>query len=294
MNFQEFSRLLVCKVQLFLGNEYEISTNEVTKNNGVELTGLIAKKEGINTYPTVYINDFYSEFMTENEVEYLAVKLSQRLKNAAPSLDIDISEFTDFNKAKYRIAFKVINGEKNKELLMAVPHRRIHNLAVVYIFIMDNQDLGGRGTILIRNEHADNWEVDEETLYKRSMENMQTILPVQIVKMKDMINEMYGEDIVTEDANMYVVTNKDKFYGAGCICIKEILRDVYNQVGEDYFVLPSSIHEVIVLPDNGKFDIKELLLNVTEINRTQVSDEEILADSVYYYNHEKDELSWLC
>lgn len=294
MDFKRFMQILLCKVQLFIGNEYEVSEHTVTKNNGVSLTGVIAKKEGINTFPTVYVNEYYDKDMLENEVEYVAMKIAQRLKSAVPDRDIDVETFTDYEKASEYIVFKVVNADKNKELLMDIPHRRYHNLAIVYMYVMDNDELGGRGTILIRNEHIDKWNVNEEDIYSRAIKNTQRLMPLKIMKMKDIINDMYESEIVNEDIKMYVITNESKLYGAGYICLSEAMQAAYERIGSDFYVLPSSVHELIALPYDDAGDARELLQMVTEINQTSVSREEVLADSVYLYEHESDKLSWIC
>jgi len=294
MDFKKFTQILICKVQLYIGNEYEVFEHEVTKNNGVCLTGITARKEGMNTFPTIYVNDFYTPGIKEDEIEYLAVKLSHKLKSASPSEDVDIESFTDFKEASKNLAFKIINAEKNKELLMKVPHRRLLNLAVVYIYILENEKLGGKGTILIRNEHMDEWEVDEEELYNHAVKNMYLLLPVRIERIKDVINEMYGGEVIEEDIDMYVVSNEDKFYGSGYMFVKDVLRGVFDKIGRNYYVLPSSVHEFIALPESPETDARDLLKTVTEINETQVREEERLSDSVYYYDHSKDELVWIC
>jgi hypothetical protein len=58
----------------------------------------------------------------------------------------------------------------------------------------------------------------------------------------------------------------------------------------DLFVLPSSVHEVIVTPAAGGFTGFELERMVTEINKECVPEYEVLSNRVYYYDREKDEL----
>lgn len=293
MEFENFAKNLMCKVQLYLGNEFEVLQRTVTKNNGVNLTGFMAKKEGINAYPTIYIDDIYRYDITSEEIEYEAMKLANALRKAGLNKRFDIEAFECYEKISKSIAFKLIDAERNKDLLPDVPHRRFHNLAIVYYCMMDCEDLGNRGFILIRNEHLDMWNMEEESLYEDVLNNMDNLLPASMMNMKELIDEIAGKNIMEQECTMYVLTNEFKTFGAAVLLYKGFLEKVSKKIGGSFYILPSSVHEVIALPESSGTDVRAMLDVVTSVNAYELKEEEILADSVYFYDCDRAELEWI-
>ena len=89
---------------------------------------------------------------------------------------------------------------------------------------------------------------------------------------------------------MYVLSNKQRLYGASAIVFTDILDNICDQFGRDIFILPSSMHELILIPTMTKSGAENLLAIVKEINEMEVLRKDFLADSVYYFNHELRQL----
>lgn len=293
MNFDQFIKSLICKVQLYIGNEYEIIEKRVTKNNGVVLTGLMAKSDGTNIYPTLYVDSMYEPDMKHEDVEYVAMKLAKSLRNAEVDREYSLDIFDNYEKARENIFFKLINAKQNKELLQDIPHRRVHDLAIVYFYLVEDEHFNGKGTILIKNEMTKAWSVTEDDLYSVALDNGRMKQPPCLLSMKDLLNEMAGNTIMVDDCSMYVLSNESKMYGASVILYEGYLKEIYDILGCNFYVLPSSIHEVILIPEREGISASGLLEMVTSVNSSEVSEEDILADSVYFYNSEKDILEWL-
>lgn len=293
MNYEQFVKNLICKVQLFIGNEYEIVERKVIKNNGVELTGLMAKKDGTNVFPTIYVDSMYDSKMSYEDVEYIAMKLARNLKNAEVEGDFKIDTFGEFEQANENIYFKLINAKKNGDLLQEIPHRRIHDLALVYFYLVEDERFDGKGTILVRNEMMESWNITENDLYDVAMINSKSKRKAELISMKDILNDMAGKEILTDEISMYVLSNESRIFGAAVLIYEGYMKEVYNIIQNNFYILPSSIHELILIPDNNQISAQSLLEMVTSVNSTEVDEEEILADSVYYYDGEKDMLEWL-
>lgn len=302
MDFQSFIHTLHAKVQLFSGADCEITLEEVIKNNGFKRIGLMAKKEGISTYPTVYIEDYYSSELTESEIEYLAMKLARSLANSIPKEDIDVSSFINFDTAKKRIVFKVINAELNKNELLDIPYRRFHNLAIVCYYLMDEFDSENdkeprNASILIRKSHIDVWNTTEEEIFELAKVNTPDLLPASIESLSDVVCNMTNMNLGCENIPLYVATNDRKHFGAGVLIYEGVLKAFADEIGSNLYILPSSIHEIILLRENSEYmtaDAKELLETVIAVNANEVDPKEVLADSVYYYDRELDEIVWVC
>ena len=293
MEFDIFKEDLCNLVGNELGNEYETSIKTVTKNNGVVLTGIMAKKNGCNVFPTLYINDLYEADISGSEMKRLAVRLSESLQNSsAPSPDV-LDDIFDLDKVRDRIAFKLINTRRNADILSEIPHRSFLDLTVAYYIDVSNDvpGNGGTATVLIRDNIMTRWDTDEERLYGIAMSNMKRNSPDHVLTMEEIIREK--TNFIYDDPGivMYVLTNKDQMFGASALLYGSAMKQLSKELDRNLYILPSSVHELILLPQDGESDCRALLNIVCEVNKTEVPDEEILADSVYMYDRDSDEVS---
>ncbi len=327
IDFTSFTQKILKILQEKLGADYTVFSHYVKKNNGMELTGIVAKRTGRSTSPTIYINGFYKEGITEDEIKRAADALYDEFQEAEFEDDIDLSDFAAFDKAKKRLAFKLIHAEKNKELLRSVPHRLFHNLAAVYYYSVQEAPFYGKATILVRDSHMKKWGINEEELMKTAFQNTPVLCPGVINDMEEVMREILSENLnediagarmgeqekadlfdeewldelisqMSKDAKekkipMFVLTNKQKFYGAACMLYPEVLKNFAEKIKQDLYILPSSVHEVILVPANAGTNQESLREIVTDINRTQVAEDEVLADSVYFYSRSRNEILWL-
>lgn len=293
MNFNDFSNTLICKLQLFAGNEYVVETHDVSKNNGVTLHGIMAKKPDALACPTFYIDDMYDEELTAQEIEYLALKVHRAFIETSFECGFDVEEFLNYEKMAPLICLKLVNAELNKDLLFDVPHRRFHNLAIVYYIYVENKALGDFGSVLIRNQHMEDWGKSEEELYRTALENMPKIFPKKVASIVSILNEYYGKNFMEEESPLYILTNELKTFGASTILYPGILDELAEKFNEDFYIIPSSVHELLILPESA-LDNPQNMLDITEeINRSQVDEKEVLADSLYKYSIKDKEIIWI-
>lgn len=327
IDFTSFTQKILKILQEKLGADYTVFSHYVKKNNGMELTGIVAKRTGRSTSPTIYINGFYKEGITEDEIKRAADALYDEFQKAEFEDDIDLSGFVAFDKAKNKLAFKLIHAEKNKELLKSVPHRLFHNLAIVFYYIVQEAPFYGNAVILVRDSYRKKWGTTTDELMELALQNTPRLLPGVITDMEEVMREILSEglkndiksaktgesereslldenwfddlidqmssDAIEKKISMYVLTNKQKMYGAACMLYPEILKNFAEKMKQDFYILPSSVHEVILVPANAGTDQESLREIVTDINRTQVAEDEILADSVYFYSRSRDKIVWL-
>lgn len=294
MEFKKYSQMLMCKMQLFMGKEYELEIREVNKNNNVTLTGIMAKKKGQTAFPTLYIDEFFCPDLDESDVEYLAMRLAGRFIEIDGNAPQNLERYFEYDFVKEHIAVKLINAEANKDILMDSPHRRFHNLAIVYYYIIDDEGLGGRGSILIHNSQIEDWGVTEEELYETAISNSKNMLPYTITPIKEVVESMGNFELGDAEVPMYILTNRFNTFGAACMLYDEALEEFAIKTGGSFYILPCSIHEVILMPVKEEYNIKDILMTVTDINRTEVTREYVLADSVYLYDYDAKEVMWIC
>lgn len=292
MTFGEFTELILTKVREQLEENVTVRLNDVRKNNGVILTGMIIEEEKKNVSPTIYLNDFYEKFVKENNLEEIVEMILTIYRRNRLSDSLDVSFYTDYQAVKDNIVYKLINYDKNKELLEDVPFIPIHNLAIVFYCLLKGE-VFANATILVHNAHLAMWQITIEELYKKALENTPVKLPVQILPIGELMKELF-EDMELEEEQeslpLYVLSNEKRFQGAASVLYPHVMEDFAEKVKADVFILPSSIHEVILVPVSDETDKQKLHEMVTDINQTQVEAEEVLADSVYLYQRHNQEI----
>lgn len=264
-----------------------VTVQKVNKNNGLVLDGLTIMQEGVNLAPTIYLNGYYEDYLSYGAVE-VAKKIITIYEANKPKESIDISFFTDIEKVRPTIKMKLINYEKNKALLVQIPYIRFLDLAVVFIATLESDCKKGFASILIHNHHMEYWNMLPDDLYKIAMEN--TANDFEITPMLDIINELlcteYSDEMLdSTECRMSVLTNHYKLHGAVGMMHKEILNQYMkaNQTGK-IVILPSSIHEVLLISCDDSVDMEYYKKTVKEVNATQVLPEETLSDNVYVYD----------
>ena len=252
INFRAFTDIIQTRIQEKLGEDYKVYTKEVKKNNGIELTGLIAQKKNCNTSPAIYINEFYKEDITREEVLEIADSLYEDYEMPEFGQTLDLSGFIDFSKAQKQVAFKLIHAEQNRELLEEIPHRLFFNLAIVYYYTVKEAPFHGKASILVHNSHMKQWNTTEEELFQSAMRNTPTLLPWKLENMEEVMTELLSDGLCSDISDlkndsqpfpMYVLSNQPKLLGAACILYPGVLQECAKELEGNFYVLPSSIHE---------------------------------------------------
>ena len=300
MEFTNFTTLVQREVEKRAGENYRVKLNDVMKNNGVVLRGITIMQDDSNISPTIYLNPYYDAY--ENGDTTLGTVIDEVIdtyERNKINRSIDMKFFLNYETVRSRIIFKLINTEKNRELLRDVPYIPFHDLSIVFQCLVSEERFGN-ASILIHNVHLQLWKVNARELYECALENTPLLQGYELADMDTVLEEMKAlggiddEEIedMQQEVPMYVLSNKSRINGASCILYKDILKDFAMVVDKDLYVLPSSIHEVILLPSDGTQESEQLKEMVREINQSQVEKEEVLSDSVYYYRRSDD--SFFC
>ena len=178
-------------------------------------------------------------------------------KGFRESPQVDLESLSVYEQMKSKLSMEVVSAEKNAELLESVPHERMEDMAVVYRFVLDQTD-SGNGTILVTNQLLDQYGITKEQLRADAMENAPEIRPSEIRGMSEVMSELAPgmiPEVAPEDEQMFVATVPDKIHGAGVIAYPNFMEDAAEKMGGDFFVLPSSIHEVLLVKDNPLYEI---------------------------------------
>lgn len=300
MNYEAFLEYVKNSVEKFMGDGFTISLNKVFKDNGLELTGLVIREKSRNTAPTIYLEGLYREYCNGMEMGAVINKIIEVYEENSSKLEVDFSRFADYEWMKPRILYRLINYEANEKMLEDLPHKRYMDLAMVF-FILFEHDVVGDGIISIHNKHMELWNVDVEELSARAMENTQRMLPYRFSciehAMEALLKSESSEDVLDNDVtsghNMYVLTNTRKTFGAATLLYENMIKKIANKVKDSFYIVPSSVHEVIIIPKQSfpheKKDLQDMVKN---INEEEMELGDILSARVYEYDRELDEILW--
>lgn len=291
-------------VEASLGEGYEVNIHEVLKNNSTRLTGLTIKTEESNVAPTIYLEGSFERYKAgDSALPVIVSEIISVYENHKTTMSFDASLVTDFSACKERICYKLVNADRNRELLSDAPHIIVCDDLAVIFYILVSNDGEGTATITVRNNMSDLWGVATDELFKIALANTQRLFRGTVKSMASVMMELLADrldeegcrefyDMVVseDDVPMYVCTNASKINGAGVILYENLLKDFAQKVGADFYILPSSVHETLLIPVSDQFDVETLRAMVCEVNMTQVAPEEQLSDQVYLYSRECDQI----
>ena len=292
MEYREFLENVRKEVESRYDSNVSVTLNHVMKNNGTELDGITIMEKDKNIAPTIYINSFYDRYREGVSLKAVVSEIIRIYNQNKNSININADYFENYENVRKTIVYKLVNYQKNKKLLEDVPYKRVLDLAVVFYFLIE-QRKGVSATALIHNEHLRIWNVTEDEIYNDALKNTPVLLAGSIVPMSKILSEIAGTAPVDNDEKvckytgediLYVLTNSSRVNGAACILYDNLLKKFANDVHSDLYILPSSVHEVIIVPKKNAFDKSELADMVREVNEQGVSQDEILSDNVYEYN----------
>lgn len=294
MNFEDFKKVIMKKAEPVAGEGGTVDITHVIKNNGCEYDGLIILNKGSVISPTIYLNDYYEQYVNGKSIDSIFARIKELYYLNKDRLSVDTQSLMSFEGIKDKIVYKLINYNANRKLLSLVPHKKILDLAMVYYCILGEIE-DGNATALIYNSNIKNWHIKEDELYRTAVSNTPKLLPVKIYEMSELIKYVdTAEGRYSLDdpwcSNLYVLTNKSRINGAAGIMYEGVLKKLADKLESDMYILPSSIHEVIILPKSTMFNKEELMAMVRDVNTEGVSKDEVLSYTVYEYDRNTEEL----
>ena len=309
-HYEDFVGEITEMVKRKMGEDYSIRTYKVTKNNSLELDSIVILKKGKSFAPNIYLLPYYEAYMQGTDMKELADGLCNAYCNySAPPLDEDFTY--SYEGIKSNIIYRLVNYDKNKKLLEKLPHIKYLDLAITFHCLV-REDNDGIGTIRITNEHLKMWGGSLETLHLQAVKNTQRLFPSMIRSMDEVILGMLKEELAGDKDNelpdqllgnilgdrdcsnqhkMFILSNEKGINGATCLLYENILEKFSDQIHSDFFILPSSIHEVILVPYDRTITKEALTEMVRDVNYTQVARDEVLSDRVYYYSRKNNAIS---
>ncbi len=273
--------------------EYTVHFSTVTKENGITYEGVTVRpKSGNETVaPVLYLNKALEKVNNGENIAEVVEEIANNYINemsASKYRKFDTESLLSFEDVKDKIFSKLINTAKNATLLEDRPHINVADLSKTF-----HIRIGEDASVPITNNLATKYGKTAEELDFYARENAKNT-----VKFGSMFSFLMGNGFDLDQATisdgeypLYVVTNKDQMFGASMITYPEVCQKISDIFGGDYVILPSSIHEVIIIPANAmdKEDIYDMVRNV---NETCVAQADFLSDNVYYYNSKEKKINF--
>ena len=288
MNYTEFVNAVKEKLTRELNGGVRVNVYTTKKNNATERTGLILETPGVNISPTIYLEEFFELYEKGKQMDWIIEDLVELYEEIRQEKSWDYEWMLSFD----------------------VPHKKFLDLSLVFAVLVE-ADNDGTAVMLIKDLHMRQWKVTKEQLWNAAKENTKRLLPAECFGMNFAVYELLSRSTpgehdrenllrrtwhiheeleLPEKDKMYVLSNKLKNYGAACIAYPYILDMLAGVLKENFYVLPSSVHEVIIVPESSQIRQSELERMVREINETQVPEEEILSNHAYFYYAQEGKL----
>lgn len=303
MTYDFFKQQLMDSLREFFPADTQIVIRPFPHNNQLILDGLTILEPGSNISPTIYLNFYFEKYQKGMNLSTIEQQILQYYHRHCPINHIDTSFFTDYDRVRSRIVYKLVHYEKNRELLKEIPHFPYLDLAVIFYCLVAEEPYKN-ASILIHNHHLAYWKLQKETLRTLAQTNTPLLLPWRCDSLAELI--MPALDVLpvkerptqealldAETIPMYVLSNEQHYFGASCILYPNALKEISQKFADSLFILPSSIHEVIIIPASYTEDANELSEIVHDVNVSEVEQDEILSDSVYFYDQNTEQLSMI-
>ncbi|WP_124066042.1 DUF5688 family protein [Clostridium sp. E02] len=307
MVYEQFLKSVQNSLKERLEPDYNVTIQTVTKNNGLTYDGISIKKKEEPLVPFVYLNSYYHSFLSGTPLETITHNLLTLLQNndlpKIPSAEV----FLEPERITDTIIYRLINETANRKRLEDLPHISIPNLDLSLIFYLSITETSDHlFTALIHKRHQKMWNLSTDDLYQMAKSNTPRLFPARITSLPEMIRDITKRSpdlkIVEKDIDdifdstslyppMYVLTNDVGTNGSVCMFYEGILKDFASHLGKDLIILPSSIHEVLIIPADKKISYHELAETVHSINQEEVPNEDRLSNHIYLYSLSKDQLT---
>ena len=289
--------------------DMECRVTEQQKNNGVMRVGISCRMPGSRTEPLIYMESFYEMVQQGEPLDSVMEIIAQEME-ASSKVQFTAREthMESYDEAKAHLSVRLINTDANRRMLKSVPHKDMADLSAVCCVEIPLPN-NGIGSLRITNSILERWGVGKDEVFECAIKNMQESNPPIMVDMEavllgalsgtlperdNLLGQTGSMDKPSDFLSMhYILTNRNKSYGAAVLMCPDVMEKISGMFPEGFYILPSSIHDLIIVPKDGKEDPKKLGELVRKVNRQHVSGEEVLSDRVYEYDREQGRIHFV-
>lgn len=290
MNFQEFVAYVQENIKDYMPERYRecrVSVDAYMKE-GVQVHGLTIKAGGtVEMVPTISMEHFYEMHQKGKSVQSVLVDIAVAYDREMEQIKAvgmpDFQTPKDLEQYILDHLFVAVYPLDRIEAVGNIPYLQLNDLAVVA-----KSKMTDHGTITMTSENIEKFGLDSDTVLAMAMKNQVPGREMKFSSIADLIGipAMGGE-------NMYVLTTEDNFLGAGLITDKALLHQISQQLDSNLIILPSSIHEILILKeDQQRINLTEMKQMVEDINRSCLDPKDILSNNVYRFDRNSLQLEY--
>lgn len=300
-----FSDYAMAQIQEHLPEQYQRADGhikEILENNGVYRTVMEFHVPGEKVVCAVQMDMYYAEFQQGKPISEIMEGIAAQVQETYEMEKlVKENHIEDFQCMKPYLRLSLVNTGRNRQKLLCMPHREMEDLSMVCQLGLSSPE--GDGRMEVTNTVLKIWGISEDTLLDAALKNMQESRDYIMQAASSKIYELAAgspvpENLLTASADaaldpgelFYVLTNKENNRGASAMLCPWVMKKVSDLFPEGFYILPSSIHETLIVPENGENNVKELREIVRSVNRTAVENEEVLSDNIYRYDRETERI----
>lgn len=290
MKIQAFGEKIKELVETKTTEHEEVMFKEIVKSNDVIRHAIIIKDVKDQIAPTIYIDNYFMKFKSEEELDEVANEIINSYHKYKINGMMDMDYLCDYEKAKDNIFVKLVNKDKNEKSLNGAIKRDFLDLcAVVYFSFSNISDV--RATTTVKKELLNMWNRTEDEVYEKAIYNTKEKLGCTIEDLASYFSPLVNSaafDLEKTNLDlthgfMYCMTNMIKHFGASCMMYEDKLNEFSKNIGRDLIVLPSSVHEILIIPAEKNIIEEEINSIIRQVNESAVDETEVLSDHFYYY-----------
>lgn len=285
MNYGEFMETVVKSISDYLPEAYRnatVSVSQVQKINSPLQDAIIIRKPDDNIAITIYPQRFYKEYQRGVSLEEIMRQIADAGKQAdmernRNSLEEIVQDIQEFGRIQDEIFICACKYGYNRDGLQDKPHTVAGDIAAYYRFTRG--DYG----VTIMDKMLSVYGITKEELHDIAVKNTTRTFP-EPLPMEEIIAGISGRELSPGEAPaMLVLTNEEAYNGAGAIFCPDILENAGRKMGGDFYIIPSSVHELLLVPA-GMGAAEDMDRMVREVNAACVEPESQLADHVFLYD----------
>lgn len=299
--FEKFQQKIKDGILAYLPKEYRNATVNIVhvpRNNDQEQVAIAIKKEGQAVPAKIYLEEYYTRFpdWVSDETILRTIAGDYMSEESEMKWKAEMTEAVkDFDSVKGNIRVEVVNKDMNRENLRGCPHKEVGGTDLAAVFrVMLYKDGEERASVLVTDKTMKDWDMDVDSLYETALKNTAAQMPVQINSMMSMFFDSVEPLELKEvfhNEGLYILSNPQKDHGAVTMLYPGLLQSIAEATRSSFYILPSSIHEVLLIKEDNSMDARELQSMVMDINQSEVAPHEVLSNQVYFYDGKEQKIS---
>ena len=295
MDKYTFMDLFIEKLLRKLGRNCQIELRDTLKNSGEMQEEILIKRKNTAILSIYSLDSCYEQYKAGKAVETLAREIAEEYKYCQKHFIFPEPEvLRDFDKIKERIFVRLMNRKANREYLKNKVYSTFLDLAAVY-YIDLRKDVHFQaeyaGTAIIREIFRE-WNIPISVLHVKALENMKKRGGYKLQKLDELLNNAGCHLEYSEDDKLWILKLENEYNcGSTALLYPSLLKKAAEVMQGNFYVLPSSIYEVLLYPEDSELTEEEIEEGVKEANHTSVKEEEFLSNHIYYYDVGKKTLT---